>query len=103
MFLPVIKWDIYEISSETTLLTGVMLRGKIRKLCLESKRNVLVENTEDVEGKVRFAVPTGEKISTILQYLVKIIPDVEIKKVKRAVPNPVLSKLKLNIEERYAL
>lgn len=80
-----------------------MLRGRIRKLCLENKRNVLVENTEDIEKRVRFAVPSGEDISVILEYLIKIIPDIEIKKVEKNVPNPVLSKLKLNIESRYKL
>ena len=100
--LPIIKWDIYEISSKT-LITGIMLRGRIRKLCLENKRNVLVENTEDVEKRVRFAVPTGENISLISEYLTKIILDIEVKKVEKSVPNPVLSKLKLNIESRYEL
>jgi len=100
--LSIIKWDIYEISSKAPI-TGIMLRGRIRKLCLENKRNVLVENTEDVEKRVRFAVPTGESISTISEYLVKIIPDVKVEKIKKSVPNPVLSKLKLNLEERYEL
>jgi hypothetical protein len=101
--LPIIKWDIYEISSKLTPITGVMLRGRIRKLCIENRRNVLVENTEDIEKRVRFAVPSGENISIISEYLIKIIPDIKIEQVGRDIPNPVLSKLKLNIEKRYDL
>ncbi len=101
--LPIIKWDIYEISSNLIPITGVMLRGRIRKLCIENRRNVLVENTEDIEKRVRFAVPSGENISIISEYLIKIIPDIKVEQVSRDVPNPVLSKLKLNIEKRYDL
>lgn len=99
--LKVIKWDIYEISSKEHI-TGVMLRGRIRKLCLENKRNVLVENAEDIE-RVRFAVPSKESITIIQKYLAKIIPDIKIKKIKNKIPNPVLSKLKVNIDSRYKL
>lgn len=100
--LPIITWDIYQISSEAPL-TAVMLRGRIRKLCLEHERNVLVENTQDVEKGVRFAVPTGENISLISEYLMKIIPYIKIEMSKKGVPNPVLSKLQINLEERYTL
>lgn len=98
-----IKWDIYEIRTESTPINGVMLRGRIRKLCLESERNVLVENTEDIEGSVRFAVPSGEDPAEITSYLNNIIPDVTIEEVLKDTPNPVLSKLKVNQEDRYTL
>lgn len=98
-----IKWDIYEIKTETTQINGVMLRGRIRKLCLESDRNVLVENTEDIENSVRFAVPTGEDSSEIEKYILSVAPDANIDQVMASISNPVLSKLKVNQEERYTL
>ncbi|MEX1014062.1 MAG: hypothetical protein WDZ80_02795 [Candidatus Paceibacterota bacterium] len=98
-----VSWDIYEISTKTTPINGVMLRGRIRKLCLENNTNVLVENTQDVDGRVRFAVINGESPTDIVNYLNKILPDVKIELVKENVVNPVLSKLKVNIKERYNL
>jgi len=103
MFKQLIEWDIYEIKTETTPINGVMLRGRIRKLCLNKERNVLVENTEDINESVRFAVPSGEDAAEILEYLHSIIPDVTIDKVLNNIPNPVLSKLKVNLEDRYTL
>lgn len=98
-----ISWDIYEIKTEKTPINGVMLRGRIRKLCLENNTNVLVENTQDVDGDVRFAVISGEKPTDIINYLNKIIPDIKIELVRENIINPVLSKLKVNIKERYDL
>jgi len=103
VFEKLIKWNIYEIRTETTPINGVMLRGRIRKLCLNKERNVLVENTEDVNDCVRFAIPSGEDATEILEYLHSIIPDVTIDKVSDNIPNPVLSKLKVNLEDRYTL
>lgn len=98
-----IKWDIYEIKTETTQINGVMFRGKIRKLCLENDRNVLVENTEDIENSVRFAIPTGEDSIEIEKYVLTVAPDAIIDKVMESIPNPILSKLKVNQEDRYTL
>tara|TARA_Y100000310_G_scaffold332391_2_gene407883 strand:+ start:1216 stop:1527 length:312 start_codon:yes stop_codon:yes gene_type:complete len=103
MYREIIGWDIYEITTESTPINGVMLRGRIRKLCLESNRNVLVENTEDIESSVRFAIPTSEDPSQIKEYLHRILPDGSINLVKENVLNPVLSKLKVNLEDRYTL
>ena len=50
-----LKWQLYEISSDSSSLNGVMLRGRIRKFGLENNINVLAENTEDAENGVRFA------------------------------------------------
>ncbi len=80
-----------------------MLRGRIRKFCLEHKRNVLVENNQDAENGVRFAVPSGENISAISEYLTSIIPNVKVEQVRKEISNPILSKLKLNDESRYEL
>lgn len=64
-----IKWDIYEIKTETTPINGLMLRGRIRKFYLEKNRNVLVENIEDIENSVCFAIPTNEDSSEINKYV----------------------------------
>ena len=101
--LEIIKWDIYEIRAAETPITGVMFRGKIRKFCLEKGRNVLAENSTDVKGEVRFAVPTNEDASEIIEYIKSIIPDAVVEKVRENIPNPVNSKLKVNIESRYTL
>ncbi len=103
MFKEIIKWDIYEVRSESAPMTGVMLRGRIRKFCLGDNRNVLVENTQDIEDSVRFAIPAGENSDDIGLYVSKILPDAKIELVREGVPNPVLSKLKVNIEDRYTL
>lgn len=99
--LEIIRWDIYEIQTEKTTITGVKLRGRIRKFCLENNRNVLVENTQDIQNAVRFAIPSKEDVSSIKEYIKKIILDSSIKLVRENIPNPVLSKLKINIEDRY--
>jgi hypothetical protein len=96
-------WDVYEISSEKSSLNGVMLRGRIRKLGIEKKFNVLVENTEDTKNGVRFAVIGGQDKEIVAQYLKEIITDVKISRVLEKCPNPVLSKLKVNTESRYSL
>lgn len=103
MHKEIVKWDIYEIQTKETPINGVMLRGRIRKLCLKENRNVLVENTQDVEGAVRFAIPSKENSDHIKNYLHKILPDAAITLVLEGVPNPILSKLKVNIEDRYSL
>ena len=103
MLKPLINWDIYEVKTKSSPITQVMLRGRIRKFCLESNRNVLVENAEDSENTVRFAVPSGEDVSNIKKYLEKILPDVYVEKIKTSIGNPVLSKIKVNLEERYNL
>lgn len=103
MSMKLIRWDIYEIQTKETPINGVMLRGRIRKFCLEKKRNVLVENTQDIEKSVRFAIPNGEDVFVIREFLNKIISDVSIELVRENIPNPVLSKLRVNIEDRYTL
>lgn len=99
----IISWDIYEIKTHKTPINGVMLRGRIRKLCLGLHRNVLVENTQDIEKFVRFAIPSSEDPADIITYLHKILPDVNVTLVLENIPNPILSKLKVNIEDRYSL
>ncbi len=96
-------WDIYEISTVTSSINGVMMRGRLRKLALENDLNFLTENTEDVKGGVRFAVLQGTDAILFIKYLNSIMPDVTINLVREKVANPVLSKLKVNLVERYTL
>jgi hypothetical protein len=80
-----------------------MLRGRIRKLGIENNFNVLAENTEDIENGVRFAVTEEAHAGAIVEYLKTIINDVKVELKLRAIPNPVISKLKVNDETRYTL
>ncbi len=98
-----IKWYIYEITTELASIQGVMFRGRIRKLCLNNNINVLVENDQDIENCVRFAIFSGEDPTLIKSYINKIVPDSKIELVSKNIQNPVLSKLKVNIADRYAL
>jgi hypothetical protein len=101
--MEMLLWDIYEISSDETSLNGVMLRGRIRKFSLENDTNLLVENTEDVDNGVRFAVLAGTSAENIKLYIQNIIPDAQIILALESIKNPGLSKLKVNKEERYTL
>lgn len=98
-----ISWDIYEVSSAKSSLKGVMLRGRIRKLGLENNCTVLTENTQDIENGVRFAVIHQVDPGLFSEYIKSIIPDATVELVAESVVNPVLSKLKVNIESRYTL
>jgi len=98
-----IYWDIYEIKTESSPINGVMLRGRIRKFCLENNQNVLAENTQDIKNSVRFAIPTKEDATKINNYINQILQDATIILIKENIPNPILSKLKVNLEERYTL
>lgn len=98
-----ILWNVYEIKTESTPINGVMLRGRIRKLALENNQNILTENTSDIDSSVRFAVISDESADFIIKYLKSIIDDVSIKLILENIKNPVLSKLKVNKEDRYTL
>jgi len=98
-----IIWDVYEITADSVALNGVMFRGRIRKFCIENKINVLVENTQDIENSVRFAILSGEDSLPIKNYITKILPEAKVELVREKLLNPVLSKLKVNIEGRYTL
>lgn len=99
----IIKWDIYEISAVSANLEGVMLRGRIRKFALLNNINLLTENASDEEKKVRFAVFENTDASKIINKIKEMISDSEVKLIRQKIPNPVLSKLKVNLEERYTL
>lgn len=96
-----IKWDIYQINTDSSKIHGVKLRGRIRKFALENEFNLLTENATDEENVVRFAIETGNNIEDIIKYIKSIIPDSKISLVKDCLPNPVLSKMLVNFIERY--
>lgn len=102
------KRDIYEITPDNTIIHWVMFRGTIRKLCLQNDIAVLLENASDKENTVRFALLSNlenfkQSLDIINKYIYTKIPDANIKQVLSQVPNPVLSKLQVNQEERYTL
>jgi hypothetical protein len=103
MTIDLLSWNIYQITTETTEIHGVMLRGRIRKLGLEQGFNVLCENATDEENCVRFAVLSSEDEKLVTDFLKNIITDVNVAQVAEGIKNPVLSKLKVNKEERYTL
>jgi len=96
-----LQWDVYEIQSEKKI-TFMMFRGRIRKFGLENEMNILTENAHDKENTVRFAILESEDVGKISSFIQNIFPS-KIVKVLDSVPNPVLSKLKVNKEERYTI
>ena len=103
MVLDIIEWDMYEITTSKSEIHGVKFRGRIRKFALENKRNVLVENASDKENVVRVAIPKGEDISDIKNFGERLAEGVSFNKIESGIKNPVLSKIKVNIEERYEI
>lgn len=101
--MELLAWDVYDISADESSLNGVMLRGRIRKYGIEHHINVLAENTEDRENGVRFAVLESAHADAIGAYVLTIIPDASIALLESGVQNPVLSKAKVNITDRYSL
>jgi hypothetical protein len=95
-----LNWNIFEINA-TTLIHGVMLRGRIRKYALVNDISLLIENASDKENCVRFAINNLDNIDVISTYIQSIVSDAKIELILEAVNNPVLSKLKVNIESRY--
>lgn len=98
-----LAWDIYEITTETTKIHGIMLRGRLRKLGLERGFNILCENATDKENCVRFAVLHGESIKVIADYVSRNIADAVVWSAMENTSNPVLSKLQVNSGDRYKL
>lgn len=96
-------WDIYEITTDGESVNGVMLRGRIRKLGIEKGFNVIAENTTDVSNGVRFAVLSQADGETVSRYVESVVKDCSIAKIADSVVNPILSKMKVNIVERYEL
>ena len=98
-----LKWDIYEITTDGELVNGIKLRGRIRKLGIAHEFNVLVENTADTENGIRFAVLDKEHAEKVADFVHSVISGAHITLVSESVPNPVLSKIKVNMEHRYEI
>ena len=97
----ILNWDIYEIRCDCEALHGVKLRGRIRKFTLDNKITCLVENASDEENVVRFALIANSDASVISYFVKTLLPNVEIADSLKGVPNPILSKLKVNDTSRY--
>lgn len=96
-------WTIYEITTKNSKINGVMFRGRIRKLGIEKSFDVLVENAEDAENCVRFAVLHRHSAKIVSDYVHNILNDAQITLTLESVANPVLSKIKVNETARYEL
>ncbi len=97
--MQLLSWDIYEIRSSTSL-QGMMLRGRLRKFANQQGLNFLVENDEAGET-VRFAMLAEADPAMVIEYIKTIVPGADIERVREGIPNPVLSKLKVNLDDRY--
>jgi hypothetical protein len=96
-------WNIYEITTESTPIHGVMLRGRIRKFALENEIELLTENASDTENTVRFALHSEQEPNQVIDFIKTLITDSKVELVLENIKNPVLSKLKVNKEERYSI
>lgn len=94
--------SIYSIKANGEPITWVMFRWRIRKYCIWINQNILVENSENWEEEVRFAIPSSDDPKMVIDYIKSIIPSVTIELSLWDIPNPVLSKLKVNDESRYS-
>ncbi len=99
--MELLLWDIYEIASSESL-QGVMLRGRLRKFAIQEHVNLLTENDGD-GAIVRFAIIGDSDPESISAFVRSIIPDAVVTLVRKTVPNPVLSKLKVNEDARYTI
>ena len=98
-----INWNIYEISSPTQTLHGVKFRGRIRKFAISKNINVITENASDKENVVRFALEESQTAEPFIEFINTIMPDCQVDLIANQVNNPVLSKLKINIADRYEI
>jgi len=98
-----LSWNVYEVTTMETSINGVMFRGRLRKLGLMNEVDILTENASDKDNCVRFALLNECKLNLFTEYISSIAPDSKIELVLEKVSNPVLSKLKVNIEDRYNL
>lgn len=98
-----IHWDAYEIRCDEAELHGVKLRGRIRKFTIEQQISCLVENASDEMNVVRFALPVGAEVMAVEEFIRTLVPEVQVIQVLENVPNPVLSKLKVNDPNRYEI
>jgi len=98
-----INWNIYEIASQTQKLHGVKFRGRIRKFAISQNINVITENASDKDNVVRFAIEESQTAAPFIEFINTIMPDCQVDLIANQVHNPVLSKLKINIADRYEI
>ena len=94
-------WDIYEIQSPSSL-QGVMLRGRLRKFANQQSINLLTENEENGPS-VRFALLAESDPMIIATFITSLVPDARVERVSKKISNPVISKLQVNVDERYTV
>jgi len=99
----ILHWDIYEIRCGREALHGVKLRGRIRKFAIENEITCLMENASDEENLVRFALLADSDPKQISDFVKNLLPEAQVKETRKNVPNPVLSKLKVNDPSRYEI
>ncbi len=99
----ILFWDFYEIRSSGAVLHGIKLRGKIRKFSIENEISCLMENASDEENVVRFALLANSDSKQITDFVKSLVPEAVITESLKNIPNPVLSKLKVNDPTRYEL
>ncbi len=99
----ILSWDFYEIRSTDTPLHGIKLRGRIRKFTIENDISCLVENAEDEENVVRFALLAGADFNKINDFVETLVSGASITESLKNIPNPVLSKRKVNDHSRYEI
>ena len=98
-----LNWDLYEIRSTITKLHGIKLRGQIRKFAIEKDITCLVENASDEDNVVRFVLLANSDSKPVFEFIKNLIPDANITESFKNIPNPVLSKLKVNDSARYEI
>jgi|GEM_PF-7018333 len=59
-----------------------MFRGRVRKRAIQQNKNLLVENTQDLEKRVRFAIFSKEETQDLEKYIHSIAPNAQITLVK---------------------
>ncbi len=99
----ILIWDFYEIRSNGLALHGIKLRGRIRKFAIENEITCLTENASDEENVVRFALLANSDPKIVLDFIKSLVPEVAISESLKNIPNPVLSKLKVNDPTRYEI
>jgi hypothetical protein len=97
------NWNIFEITTDSTPIHGVMLRGRIRKFALKNEIELLTENASDIENAVRFALHSEKEPHQVIDFIKTLVSDSKTELVLENIKNPVLSKLQINQEERYSI
>ncbi len=80
-----------------------MLRGRLRKLAIHHGVELIVENASDADNTVRFALHSNQLPNKIMEYIATLSSSIEVTIAETNVLNPVLSKLKVNKDNRYTL